>query len=300
MQFNYLEPISSYLPDKIKIDHINPDNNIYEAILIRLFSGTVDFNNLDLNPKKIKQRINYFIFTYQKNTRASAKVLQNINSVFITDDINNYLLYSKNKEFFKELVHELASSLYFKEMQSYTTAFIHIYRFLEHISITFPLFYSSISNDYNHSFGALKTLFNDTGNNANGLKFNKIFFKKLFDINDSTIAFNNMISIDFSYLSTNEFNNIRKAFLLVIRSDKSILHSDFDFSNSRVTFKFSYMHDLIIVFRNRFFHYMPTQDNISATYFVSELFFKEFNEYALNWLAYLFYEITEKRIEKLI
>lgn len=281
MTFQYFEPISSNLPTKMKIDELDSSNNIDEAILIRLLSGTIDFNNLELNTKKIKQRVNYFKFTYQDNSRASSRILSDINNAFTDDSINSYFLYSKNKDFFKELVHDLASSIYFKEMKSYTTAFIHIYRFIEHMSITFPLFYSSIANDYYNSFGELKTLFNDNGN-ASGLNFNKVFFKKLFDISDSAIPYNNSITIDFSYLENDAFDNLKRAFLLVISSEKSLISTDFDFSNKNITFKFSYMHDLIIIFRNRFFHYMPTQKNISTTYFVSEIFFKEFNEYALN------------------
>lgn len=300
MTFHYFEPITSRLPLKIKIDELDLRNNIDEAILIRLLSGTIDFNNFELNTKRIKQRVNYFKFTYVNNhSRVSARVLSDINSAFTNDSINNYFLYSQNKVFFKELVHDLAASIYFKEMKSYTTAFIHIYRFIEYMSITFPLFYSSIANDYYKSFSELKALFNDNGN-ASGLNFNKVFFRKLFDISDPTIPYNNSITIDFSFLDNSAFDSIKKAFLVVIQSEKSLIPSDFDFSNKNITFKFSYMHDLIIIFRNRFFHYMPTQKNISTTYFVSEIFFKEFNEYALNWIAYLFYEITEKRISKLI
>jgi len=298
MKFIYIDPINRNLPTRIKIDD-NRDTN-YEAILIRLLSGTLDLYNVDLNNKKIKQRINYFLYTFEKNRMVSPGILERINPEFINDEIiNNYLLRSRNKDFFKELVNELSCAIYFKHMNSHTTAFIHIYRFIEHMSITFPLFYSSISNNYYNSFGELKGFF-DATKNSGALNFHKVFFQKLFDCNDRTIPYNNEIELDFSFLNENDFRGIKNSFITVINSEKNLKIDDFRFENKKVYFKFSYMHDLIITFRNRFFHYMPTQKhNLSTSYFISEIFFKVFNDFSLNWIGYLFGEITERRIEKL-
>lgn len=299
MQFIYTEPIKNKLPLKIKI-HANSQDNTHEAILIRLFSGTINFSNIELNTKQIKQRTNYFLFTCNTNYKVNKTVLENINPLYSNTDINRYFSLSMNKKFFEELVHELSCSIYFKSMKQFTTSFIHIYRFLEHISITFPLHYTSISNDYNNSFGELKQLFSESGNGG-GLKFHKIFMTKLFDQNDTTLPYHSTISLDYSFLDQTNFDNIKKSFITVISSEKSLKIGDFNFSNKIITFKFNLMHDLIITFRNRFFHSLVSQPhNISSIYFVSEDFFRVFNEYALNWLGYLFNEITEKRIQSFI
>ena len=124
MKFIYEVPIVSKLPRSIQI-HENSSDNIYQAILIRLLSGTLNLYNDDLNKKNIKQRVNYFMFTYNKNNRASVKVLREINAGLVSDEIiNHYLIHSKNKEFFKELVNELSCFIYFKETSSHTTALI--------------------------------------------------------------------------------------------------------------------------------------------------------------------------------
>lgn len=297
MEFSFYETINKPLPLSIRINS-NQANNINEAIFIRLLSGTINFQNNSLNSQNILQRTNYFLFTYRKNKKVSIKILKDINPLLVSNQIDKYFQLSKNKNFFNELKLELACFFYFKSQESHTTAFLHLYRLLEHISFSFPLLYSSISNDFISSFDSLKNLFKENSN-GNELNFHRIFFNQLFVISDPIIPYNNDIELDFSFLTTNEFNKIRMTFLNVVRGESRIKTTDLniDVNTKKVTFKFNLMHSFIIIFRNRFFHYnMSHPNNISSQYFISEIFFKVFNEYSLNWIAYIFGEILDYRL----
>lgn len=304
MKFIYRDPISIELPTSIKVN--NNSNDIDEVIFIRLLSGTIDFTNLDLNLKQIKQRINYFKFTFDRNLRATPGVLTDINQALTNNSIiNNYFRSSSNRTFFNELKHELSCFFYYQNNKFYTTAFIHLYRILEYMSFSFPLLYTSLSNDFKTSFQNLKELFKENSNGSE-LNFHSLFFKQLFDTNDPLIPYNNSVNIDFSILGSNDFINIKTAFDNIIQSEKKLqkaLNSgdiNINISSQIITIKFNLMHTLIIVIRNRFFHYsLSHPNNISSTYFVSEFFFEIFNDYTLNWIAYIFGEILEYRISKI-
>ena len=99
------EEAASLLPSTLR--NINPSAN-YQAILIRLLTGTLNFKCASIE-KTIIQRHNYSVVFFQRNKRLSAKILKDAFSSFATlDDIDQHLTkgLTHNNKFYREILFE--------------------------------------------------------------------------------------------------------------------------------------------------------------------------------------------------
>ncbi|AFD06060.1 hypothetical protein [Solitalea canadensis] len=205
---------------------------------------------------------------------------------------------NSNYEFHKRLLNEFANFLYFQKKESYTTAFIYIYRVLEMISIPFPLIYASKIEDFNSAFQFLKACTSDelTKENSKGeLGVFRVFLRKLFE-NDPMKDLNINISID-----PNFPNEVQKTYYKVLeRMCGDILDKSNCQEFDTLSVKFIELNTLIINIRNRFFHlFSANRHNIQSDEIPNtDQFFKLINNHLASWIALIYFEVVKFSISK--
>ncbi|NMD50874.1 hypothetical protein HG547_04410 [Shewanella sp. DNRA4] len=271
------------LPEKLKITN-NRDPEI--LLIIRLLSGNVTLTH-NYTSKTIKSTVNYFSSDLSKfrnwgkefPTYFSEDVKANDLALFI--DNKKY----ENRGFYSVILSELSHFILHTNRKSHTSAFIYIYRILEKISYSFPLIYTSKTQDFQRSFNNLKELFvGDSEKKELG------FFKTFIDIIYRGDSISNT-SVDINFIASDDvksqiFNEVKK----VISTDfihESTLEPD------RLSIKYCEMGSFIISIRNRFFHNLNggAKNIESGKVIDSDELFKFINPMAMYWIAMVFLEV---------
>ena len=299
-QFTYSECLNAQslnaLPDYLEVKR----NQSAEVILLRLLTGTIDFENT-INKIKISQRKNFTEVDYVVNTRISAKL---INEVFTIDSkkikktkIEEYYKNSikrGNKTFFENLLLEFCNYFYQTKKESHATAFLHLYRATELISYCFPLHFAAKSKSYKSTFNSLKDFFTKTEGELS-------FFKKF--VNEHLFKDNPILDLDL-IIKINEPNQqlkeqYYKAIKKLCDNNKNITIKS-ETLNSELIITRRGLTSLIIDLRNRYFHLLSGDysDNFSSSD-LSEIdnFYKNVNDIILNWLSIIYIEILINTIE---
>lgn len=189
----------------------------------------------------------------------------------------------------------LAEALHFlrrtKENQ-HTIAFLHLYRFLEHISFAFPLLYAARTTNFSNAYTALRDFF---GNNTRGeLKFFEKFVESAIDspIRQQTIKIL-FHTVDPAYIAK-VFSNIERQL-----DENSIIST---IADTEIEIRCQTLSGLCINLRNRFFHFLATDPtNISLNEIGEpDSLFECVNDHIFNWLAVLFFETLKHRVHATI
>ena len=300
VQFNFSECLNvkscNALQEYLRVKR----NQSSEVILLRLLTGTLDFENT-VNNTKISQRTNYTKVDYEINKRISAKL---INQVFTIDsnkisetNIKEYYINSikrGNKIFFDNLLLEFCNYFYQNQKGSHATAFLHLYRATELISYCFPLHFAAKSKSYKSTFNSLKEFFTKTEGELS-------FFKKF--VNEHLFKDNPIIDLDLSIKITERNDELKKQYFRALKklcdNNKSIIVKS-ETLNSEIVITRRGLTSLIIDLRNRYFHLLSGDynDNFSSSDLSEiDLFYKKTNNIILNWLSIIYTEILINTIE---
>lgn len=275
-------------------------NQNSEVILLRLLSGTLDFEN-NINRIKVYQRTNYTLTDYSTNSRISAKLLKDI---FVIDGAN--IKQSKiedyyrnapqrgNNIFFENLLLEFCNYFYQTKKESHATAFLHLYRATELISYSFPLHFATKNKSYRSTYVSLKEFFTKVDGELS-------FFKKF--VNEHLFNSNPILDIDLKIainqsnvtLQQQYFNAIKK---LCDNNSKITTKSETNPIEIIITRKG--LTSLIIDLRNRYFHLLSGDynDNFSSSDLAeADLFYKNVNDIIMNWLSVIYIEVLLNTIE---
>lgn len=279
------------MPDSLKL---NGGRQPYILILIRLLSGTAEVTHKKTE-RKIKQQKNYFSEDQKRHAKHWYKKFPElIGENYTIDQLGQFISdrnnQGSNATFHKNILCEISYFFYYESRGMHTSAFIFLYRALEHISYAFPLIYVSKTNDFLRTYSFLKELMSE--NNKDKTKGELGFFKKFIEtiFKDDPIIES---SIDFHIVadSTEEqkkYYNILKK----ICNDKIIHQSTSPYSILAV--KYSEVGSFIINLRNRFFHYMNggAQNIESSNIDDVDQLFQIVNGNFMQWLSSILLAIT--------
>lgn len=292
MSFEYKESI---LPQYLRHipDSVNLNKTSYvEAKLIRLILGTcqVKSNNADIT---LNQNKNYCNALGTLNTNPTSRTFKNLVSPLTLSDIDKYLQKVKNTNYLliNDLLVEFSYFFLNENKGNHTSAFIHLFRILEFISYSFPLIHASTSKNYYGTFNSLKKFFTQDGGE---LSFLIKFVNKLFETDP---ILNTEVDIEVRYTIKPEVQTkIYKSYKRVLMSDKIT----FDDSTETFSFEYQYFIELIRSLRNRYFHFaVGGQKNIRSTEIeYPDIFFKQINDCAVNWLSIIYFEIFKTMVDK--
>lgn len=299
-QFKFIECLSKRSLNALPAIFIINKNQNAEVLLLRLLTGSLDFEN-NINKLKISQRENYTLTDYIENSRISAKLIidvfklngQNIKFSKV-ENYYKYCINRGNKIFFDNLLLEFCNYFYQTKRENHSTAFLHLYRATELISFCFPLHFASKSKSYKSTYNSLKEFFTKTDGELS-------FFKQF--VNNHLFKGNSILDIDLdihikqsnSLLQEQYFNAIKK--LCDKNNNITVKHTT---PNSKISISRRGLTCLIMDLRNRYFHLLSGDfnDNFSSSELAEvDLFYKNVNKNIINWLSLIYIEILLNTIE---
>ena len=255
-------------------------NNLVELDFLKLLMG---LSKITFNENEINQPNNYCYLGIKPNTSKDflfssiVDFLKGKNSKFYFE--NN----RKNNKIFSVLLNELGLYFISKNENKFIEGFIHLYRMIEQVSLMFPLLYFKQSSDFKGVFEDLKELI--TNKEMTTLKFFKNFQEQIFEdkaMLDNTMYFTFYVSTE------DEKNELKIIFDRIISSE--IQKASLD--GNTISMPFRDIINFAITIRNRYFHLsIRGQDNIDAINLNINDFFSSINEYILNWIAVIYYEM---------
>ena len=255
-------------------------NNLVELDFLKLLMG---LSKITFNENEINQPNNYCYLGIKPNTSKDflfssiVDFLKGKNSKFYFEHNR------KNNKIFSVLLNELGLYFISKNENKLIEGFIHLYRMIEQVSLMFPLLYFKQSSDFKGVFEDLKELI--TNKEMTTLKFFKNFQEQIFEdkaMLDNTMYFTFYVSTE------DEKNELKIIFDRIISSE--IQKASLD--GNTISMPFRDIINFAITIRNRYFHLsIRGQDNIDAINLNINDFFSSINEYILNWIAVIYYEM---------
>lgn len=279
--------ILDFLPNALKLDN---DKIRHEGKLIRLLMGSVCIKNEFCIWQTIEQKTNYLILGAPHVELFSEEIYRGLFSEN-NESVENYVKRSgqNNISLFKDLVNEYCLFFYYKEKEIHTLSFLYVYRILERMSLTFPMLYATISDDYNGSFNTLRAFFKESNSE---LDFFKKFTKKILEVEyqDYKVVFN--------ITGENEF--VRAKYYEILSNLCSKFDSEREPEAFRITIKNKYTIILLINLRNRYFHFMSGgQENIRSTDLLNpDGFFSLLNEHFINYLSIIYFKLIKEKLSR--
>lgn len=194
-----------------------------------------------------------------------------------------------DRAFYKNINLELLNFVRFQKLGHHTTAFIYLYRMLEHSAYTAPMLFILSEKSFVKSYNEIASWF--SGQKKTGeLAFFKKFIESVFD--DEMIQTN----IDFQLSAPND--DIRKKHYKIIKQLSDGSSYSFNELNEDQSFSIpaKEISSLIITIRNRFFHYtISNSGNIKSEKLMdSDDFFGALNDTMMHWMATLFGQVIQK------
>lgn len=284
-----------YVYNEAKALVIN-ERSPYVYKIYRLTTGFVKINNL-LTNESIELETDYLSMVYASNFNFFTKIAEywsdSVDVNYISSAFNDKRYATRNNDFFKQLYHEMAAFHFAVSRQAYTTAFVHIYRMLESISYAFPLLYALKTHDFKHTYGLIRSFFNNDDSKGE-LGFFKKALNTLFKDNENVKD----ISFDID-LRKYEDENIINLFSNTYRNsfDNDWFHPDT--TTDLIALNFFHVGSAIITLRNKIFHSLnSTNNNLTCTQFGDlDLFFKEPIIAFYSWISVLYLEVLKSMYE---
>jgi len=264
---------------------LSPIPVFYKALVLRLLAGTTRIKCNKTN-ETIRQYNNYSILGRTPNTRITKSILEAITTPVSLADYDKRIQATNahNFSFYSEIYFEFCSYFFEQYRNNYLAAFVHLYRVLERVAYSFPMFWAARAKTYRQSFDTLKAYFNDPKIGELGVF--KRFVPDFVDAASLRATFNINIVSAFPDWQKRHYD------LLVQLGGNDVASS---VPNSQVTIRYKIMIDLMIVVRNRYFHALTGHSNsfdseqmVDANEFCSFL-----NEDLANWLAFILFQIFE-------
>ena len=258
------------------------------TLILRILSGSIDLkNNLTQETVKLDNCYIDSLSRYKTRIQRAKKIFKSFDSAVSLNDYKSFVndFQFKNISFFSKILEEIESFSWFTLKRHHTSAFIYIYRILEHISVSFPLIYVSSTKDFSSSFGLLKSYFNRETDYNSELKFFNGFLK---------LAFGKNTCLEQSYkIAFYGDDVVREAFFKVFKISylhEYVINED---ENSFVEIKWGDIGAVIISIRNHFFHFDNSgRRNLSPSDLVDpELFFEIVNSVFIRWLSSVLIEV---------
>lgn len=294
MVFEYEEAILSqyqnHIPKRLNLTQSGTFD--CELKLIRLLSGTCTLKCNSPTLRTIQQRRNYLDALNSTHSSVTSKTLKDCFLPYDLTELESYFNNTRHSNF--SLLNDLLSeySYYFLQVDrgNDTSAFLHLYRILEYISYSFPLVHASVSKNYQGTFKDLQSYF--TKDNGE-LSFLQKFVSKLFK--DDPI-YSTTVDINVFNSDAEIQNNIYKSYKKIL-SNKKV---SFDDSLMQFSLEYSEFINIIILIRNRYFHFaIGGKRNIrSSDISYPDLFFKQINDYAINWLSIIYFEVFKTLLDR--
>lgn len=269
----------SRIPDKLKISGRNDPELL---LILRLLSGAIKLEHKS-SSKKISQKDNYFSADLKAYSQYwDRKFPDLIAEDYTAQQLSSFLESTKlkNRKFYKNILSELSYFFYYQNKGVHSTAFVFLYRALEHVSYAFPLIYVSKTDDFSKTYKFLKDLMSGD-KDAGELGFFKNFIKTIYE--DDSIYES---SVDFQMLLDTESEQ-GKMFNLLESLCKGNMIADSTDKPRVLSIKYPEVGSFIIAIRNRFFHFMNggakniESSNISDI----DLLFSLVNKNFLYWLS---------------
>ncbi|WP_189586941.1 hypothetical protein [Litorimonas cladophorae] len=193
--------------------------------------------------------------------------------------------------FYKSLNVELLNFLRFQNLGHHTSAFIHLYRMLEHSAYAAPMLFVLSERSFVKSYNELSRWFT-----AEKQRSELAFFKKFVEsVFDSSMM---LTELEFSLLApTDEIREKHYKTLKRMAGGKSYNFTEIVL-NENFSVPFSEVSSFIITIRNRFFHYGITNNgNISSDDLMdSDDFFYSLNDMLMHWLSTLLVSLAQRSI----
>ena len=284
--FKYSEtlgtPALRRLPERL---HIKGAGDPELLLIVRLLSGAARFEHIK-SDKTIKQNENYFSedlkgYGQRWDTKFPKLVAENYTSSLFSEFIESTRF--QNKSFYKNILAELSYYFYYQAKGGHATAFVFLYRALEHISYAFPLIYASKTDDFSKTFRFLQELM--SGDKKSGeLGFFKSFIRTGYK--DDPIFES---SVDFPITLETESEQ-KKTFNILKELCKGNMIADATEKPRILSVHYVEIGSFIIELRNRFFHYMNGSAKNIETSNISDvdILFSLVNKKFLYWLSTVF------------
>ena len=268
-----------------------------KIILLRGLIGSTKIKHV-FSQTEFLQEIDYFDLT---GSNAGISPFERL-KMYISDELsmedfcqifNDKKFLHQNQHFFSRLNNEFSNYYYYESKGSHTTAFAYLYRILETTSYSFPLIYSSKTDDFKATYNFLKDWLG--GNKDGGERgFFKKFIVEVFkkdQLIKSSITIN--IIADTEEIQQIFFDSFTKAC-----SDTSIFDADDTIEPRKLSVKFTEYSSFIICLRNRFFHLLNSgQPNLESDDILdADHFFKLVNKQTTYWIALVLLEVFKHNI----
>lgn len=191
---------------------------------------------------------------------------------------------STNKGFFEVLMNEISRSISANLNGNSLSAFVYLYRAIEHISFALPIFHARHARNYIKAFNELKALIS-TGDAE--LKFCEKFIKHIFDGKAHITAYSYAITFDSAH---------HEKYLKYLKGhhDK---HCTFNGPSIEVPFlkAFSFVVDV----RNKFFHHLSGSNQSASSKEIrdADAFFRPINEIGYSLIGLIFSHILSQEID---
>jgi len=293
MVFKYIEPISThylqFIPESLNINQ----SKFIEATLIRLLLGTLDMQqHVDTEVISIKLRRNLSNAQNLDNHFLSGKIIKDYLKPLTLQDLDLYLktVSRNNSAFLNDLLLEFSYFFINTQKENHVSAFVHCYRILEYISYSFPLIHASNSNNFQGTFKSLQSYFTVEGGE---LAFFKNFIEKLFD-EDPIITSTVDIEVEgpHSAIIRNTYVACKQILAKYIKAP--------DDTRYKFSIQYADLIEVIIHLRNRYFHFAiggPRNIKTSDIQY-PDIFFKQFNGIAINWISIIYFEILKESVSR--
>jgi hypothetical protein len=222
---------------------INSDKS-YQYLLVRMLIGAIQISK---GASGLHQKIDFSTLPYCSQSKINAGAFNDfLSSSNLGGNSKRFVMVtlSDNRDFFRELLAELANYFIQTKRGNHATAFVHLYRAFERILYSVPLLYSSTQKDYIGTFNDLKLLFKEDISGELGL-FKKFlglgkFIDRIKLETPSTITFTSNFGHEVYYYKLT--NRLYKGF------------QSLDPLGNQVSLKFKDTPELISTLRNRLFH----------------------------------------------
>lgn len=269
------------IPERLKVSGQNDPELL---LIVRLLSGEIKLEHIR-SSKKVTQRENYFSSDLKGYSQHWDRLFPKlIADDYTAEQFSVFVEATKlnNKKFYKNILSELSYYFYYQAKDAHSSAFVFLYRALEHVSYAFPLIYVSKTNDFSKTYGFLKKLMGgdkDTGE----LGFFKSFIKTVYkddSIKESSIDFQILLSTESEQTKVyNLLESLCKGDMIAESTDKP----------RKLSIKYMEVGSFLITIRNRFFHFMNGgAKNIESSNIEDiDVLFSLVNKKFLYWLSTL-------------
>lgn len=204
--------------------------------------------------------------------------------------VENYLnflrnYHPRNEAFFETFSRELTHCIVAKKRQCLSEAFLHFYRILEYVSLSFPAVYSRAQSDFERSFEFHKGLFR-------GMRDTDLVALQTFSDLLGQAGGISSLSYDLDYNDVGALNGRACLDELKASLHKSLSDQNTDVPNLKIELSFTEMPKFLVELRNRLFHFTYGERNIRVCNAGgTDVLLAPVMQVSLNWLFQLYSEI---------